>query len=110
MSTTAQSEPVHIENANEFQELVAEGAILVDFYADWCGPCKMLEPVLETVAADAPGTVVKVDVDVHQDLAQEHGVRGVPTVVIYANGEPVEQLVGVRSADQYVQLLEQYAN
>ena len=110
MPATTQSEPVHVQDAAEFQELVADGAVLVDFYADWCGPCKMLEPVLETVAVEGPGTVAKVDVDVHQDLARQHGVQGVPTVVLYANGEPVESIVGVRGKDQYVQLLEQYAN
>jgi len=110
MAATTQSEPVFIENPNEFEELVSDGVVLVDFFAEWCGPCKMLEPVLESVAAEAPGAVAKVDVDVHQDLARQHGVQGVPTVVIYADGEPVEQLVGVRGKDQYVQLLEQYAN
>lgn len=110
MAATTQSEPVFIENPTEFEELVADGVVLVDFFAEWCGPCKMLEPVLESVAAEAPGAVAKVDVDVHQELARQHGVQGVPTVVVYADGEPVEQLVGVRGADQYVKILEQYAN
>lgn len=109
MATTATSEPVHIENASQFQEVVSDGVVLVDFHAEWCGPCKMLEPVMEQVAAEAPGQVVKVDIDVHQDLARQHGVQGVPTCVVYADGEPVEQIVGVRGGDQYVQLLEQYA-
>lgn len=110
MATTAQSEPVQIQNTDEFEGLVAEGVVLVDFYADWCGPCQMLSPVLERIAAEVPGAVVKVDVDAHQALARQHNVQGVPTVVLYADGEPVEQLVGVQAADQYITLLEQYAN
>lgn len=110
MPETTHSKPVHIQNEAEFQELVTDGVVLVDFHAEWCGPCKMLEPALETVAARGPGSVAKVDVDAHQGLARQHGVQGVPTVVIYAKGEPVESIVGVRGADQYIQLLERYAN
>jgi thioredoxin 1 len=104
------SEPVHIESTEQFQELVAGGeTVLVDFYADWCGPCKMLEPIVADVAAETDAVVAKVDVDAHQQLAQQYNVRGVPTMYLFAGGEPVEQMVGVRQKEQLVSLIGQYA-
>ena len=89
-------EPVHVEGAEQFRELVgAHDLALVDFHADWCGPCKMLEPVVDELAAETDAAVLKVDVDAHQGLARDHQVQGVPTLLIYAHGEPVERVVGV---------------
>ncbi|MFB6305251.1 MAG: thioredoxin [Haloferacaceae archaeon] len=69
-------------------------AVLVDFYADWCGPCKAMEPVVERIAAETDAAVAKVDVDANGPLAAEYGVRSVPTFVVFRDGEPVERLVG----------------
>ena len=103
-------EPVHVDGPDQLQELVADHrVVLVDFYADWCGPCKMLEPIVETLAAETDAAVAKVDVDVHQQLAAEFGVRGVPTIVIYSDGEAVEQFSGVRGEDELRGLVTQYA-
>jgi thioredoxin 1 len=103
-------EPVHVEGAEELSALVADGGVvLVDFYADWCGPCKMLEPTVEALAAETPATVAKVDVDVDQALAAEYGVRGVPTLLLFAGGQPVERVVGVRDRDTLERLIDQYA-
>jgi thioredoxin 1 len=108
-STASRSSPVHVEGQAHLQELVAEGGVvLVDFYADWCGPCKMLEPTLETLAADTAATVAKVDVDEHQQLAAEYQVRGVPTLVVYSDGEAVEQFSGVRGEDELRGLIQQH--
>lgn len=76
--------------------------MLVDFYAEWCGPCKVLSPVLEKVAGDIetktgsgrPIDLVTVDTDVHGALAQKHQVRALPTVVAFRDGEPVKLFVG----------------
>jgi thioredoxin 1 len=101
--------PIHVEGPDHFQDLTSgDGVVLVDFYADWCGPCKMLEPVVEAVAANTPATVAKVDVDAHQQLAGQFQVRGVPTIVLFANGEPVERFSGVRGEDELKALVEQY--
>lgn len=70
--------------------------MLVDCYADWCGPCRMLEPTIEALAAETGAAVAKVDVDAHQRLAQQLGARSVPTLVLYADGEPVERLLGAQ--------------
>ena len=91
----AGSTPVSLTEASAFDEWIDHSDVLiVDFYADWCGPCQMMEPVLETIAAETEATVLKVDVDAFQALAAEHDVRGVPTLKVYANGEPVNRLVG----------------
>ncbi|QZX99153.1 thioredoxin [Halobaculum rubrum] len=109
-STSDRNEPVHVESTEHLQELVDEGGVvLTDFYADWCGPCKMLEPIVAEIAAETDATVAKVDVDAQQRLAQQYRVQGVPTMYLFADGEQVEQLVGVRQKDQLVSLIQQYA-
>jgi thioredoxin 1 len=106
----SRSEPIHVESADHLDELVAEGGVvLADFYADWCGPCKMLEPIVEELAAETDATVAKVDVDRLQRLAQQYRVQGVPTMYLFADGEQVEQLVGVRQKDELRSLIEQHA-
>ena len=105
----SQNEPVHVESADHLDELVSEGGVvLADFYADWCGPCKMLEPVVEELAAETDATVAKVDVDANQQLAAAYGVRGVPTLVLFAGGEQVEEVVGMQGEEQLRSLVERY--
>ena len=86
-----------IVNTQEFDEITAkDGLVLVDFFADWCGPCKMLAPVLEEVAAKYEGKldIVKVNVDQSQDLAQRYGVMSIPTLIAFKGGKAVKQSVG----------------
>jgi thioredoxin 1 len=102
-------EPVHVDGADELQAVAAANdVVLVDFYADWCGPCKMLEPIVAGLARDTPAVVAKVDVDANQGLAGQYGVRGVPTMVLFSDGEPVERIVGVRQQPELTALVEQY--
>jgi thioredoxin 1 len=104
------SEPVHVTGQDHLQALIDEGGVvLADFYADWCGPCQMLEPIVEEIAAETAATVAKVDVDEHQRLAQQYRVQGVPTMYLFADGESVEQMVGVRDKSQLVSLIERHA-
>lgn len=79
--------------------LVAETPVLVDFWAPWCPPCRMLAPVLEQIADEYAGqlSVVKVNSDENPSLTQACGVRGVPTLLLYSGGEPMLTLVGARS-------------
>ncbi|WP_134672363.1 thioredoxin [Halorussus marinus] len=103
-------EPVHVESVEQFSEITSgDGVVLVDFYADWCGPCKMLEPVVASVAETTPATVAKVDVDQHQGLASQYGVRSVPTLVVFADGEQVEQLVGMQDEQSLTRVVERHA-
>ena len=94
-------------NSFENDVLRADKPVLVDFWANWCGPCRMLGPVLEQLAADRPDvTVAKVDVDEQQMLAIQYGVMSVPTVLFLKNGEEVGRLVGVQPAETYAQTLD----
>ena len=85
-----------IVNTQEFNELMNEKAVLVDFFATWCGPCKMLSPVLEGVAEKMKDkvTIVKVDVDRSPDLAAKFGVMSVPTMIMFKNGRLVDAFSG----------------
>ena len=85
-----------IVNTQEFNELMNEKAVLVDFFASWCGPCKMLSPVLEGVAEKMKDkvTIVKVDVDRSPDLAAKFGVMSVPTMIMFKNGRQVDAFSG----------------
>lgn len=107
--TGATNEPRFIESEAELDEIVAEGdVVLTDFFADWCGPCQMLEPIVKTLATETNATVTKVDVDANQQLAQSYGVRGVPTLVLFANGEQVEEIVGLKGEAELRSLVESY--
>ena len=94
---TAPAEPIQLTDADAFDAHVADGVVLVDFYADWCGPCQMMEPAVEAVASGTAATVLTVDVDRHQALAGEHGVQSIPTLLVFADGEPVERMIGAQS-------------
>ncbi|WP_226007097.1 thioredoxin family protein [Natrinema salinisoli] len=105
-STATPDEPVHVDGRDELDDTVADyDVVLADFYADWCGPCQMLEPVVETLAEETDAAVAKIDVDANQQLAAAYGVRGVPTLVLFADGE---QVTGVQSEDQLRSLIERH--
>lgn len=81
---------IHLENKN-FKDLIKE-KVLVDFYANWCGPCKMIAPELEKVESSI--NVVKVDVDKFEDIAREYGVMSIPTLILFENGKEVKRNIG----------------
>lgn len=90
----------YIELTNDnFEDTVNSGISLVDFWAPWCGPCRMLAPIIEELAADFDGTakICKVNTDEEQDLATKYGIRSIPTMLIIKDGEVVDQVVGASS-------------
>jgi len=104
------AEPIQLSDPDDFDDLVAEhDAVLVDFHADWCGPCQMMEPAVEAVAAESDAAVVKVDVDVHQSLAAEYDVQSIPTLLVFAGGELVDRMVGAQSEDDLTAAVAEHA-
>ncbi|OVE83072.1 thioredoxin [Natronolimnobius baerhuensis] len=101
------AKPLEVDGSDHLEDLIdRHDVVLVDFFATWCGPCKMLEPVLDGLAGETDATIAKVDVDQHPQLAESYGVRGVPTLVLYADGEQVDQQTGALPADQLRTLIE----
>ncbi len=94
-----------------FKEEISNGLVLVDFWAAWCGPCKMIAPVLEELDADMSDKVkiVKVDVDENQQTASEFGIMSIPTLLLMKDGETVDKVVGFRPKEALAELVEKHA-
>ena len=88
-------------NNEKLEDLINDDITLVDFYADWCGPCKMLGSVLENIDLN----IVKVNVDNNQELAQKFGVMSIPTVLIYKNKEIVNKFIGFKSISEIKEII-----
>lgn len=96
-------EIIHLEDESKFKELIKEDKILVDFFATWCGPCKMLGPVLEKTESDIK--VIKVDTDEFEELAREYGVMSIPTLVLIEKGKEVKKNIGFIDKNKLLEFL-----
>lgn len=103
------SSPIHV-NDGTFDDKVINSStpILVDFWAEWCGPCKMIAPILDELAGEMDGKLLigKLDVDENQSTAMAYGVMSIPTLLLFKNGEPVERIVGYQPKAQLVSKLQ----
>lgn len=91
------NEVTKVSGANfEGEVLRSEGTVLVDFWAEWCGPCKMIGPIIEELAKDCQGRlkVCKLNVDEEREIALKYGIRSIPTLILFKEGKPVEQIIG----------------
>ena len=103
-------EIIHLENQN-FDDLInSEDKVLVDFYANWCGPCKMLAPILAEIAEEYSDKLAigKVNVDENMELAQKFYVEGIPMAVIFKDGVNVDEFVGFKDKNEIVEILKKY--
>lgn len=88
-------------NDENFQTEINQGVTLVDFYADWCGPCRMIAPIVEELATEMNGTakIAKLDIDSAQETTSNLGVTSIPTIILFKNGKEVKRVVGVKDKD-----------
>ena len=90
-------------DSNEFREVIKEGKVVVDLFATWCGPCKMLSPILDEISEEITTTkFFKIDVDDNEDVAREYNVMSIPTVLVFENGNLVNTIVGLRGKEYLV--------
>lgn len=102
---------MRVINAKEFDEVIkSKKVVLVDFFATWCGPCRMLSPVLEEVLEESKDEfdIVKVDVDESYDLAKKFGVMSVPTMIIFQEGVETDKMIGYRQKDDILEEIKSY--
>ncbi len=91
---------IELTNAN-FEDTIKEGVSVVDFWAPWCGPCRMIAPVIEELAEEYEGkaNICKVNTDEEQEIAVKFGIRSIPTLLFFKDGEVVDQIVGAQGKD-----------
>lgn len=97
---------INLGAEHEFEKIIKTGVTLVDFYADWCGPCKMLAPVLEELAKEVDVTILKVNVDQNPNVAQKYGIMSIPAIHLFKDGEVVAQKVGFQTKEMLKQFIE----
>ncbi len=91
-------------SGNEFKESIKDGKVVVDLFATWCGPCKMLSPILDEISEEITTTkFFKIDVDENEDIAREYNVMSIPTVLVFENGNLVNTIVGLKPREFLVE-------
>lgn len=98
----------YIENKQDFLKEVEKGTVLVDFFATWCGPCRMLSPILEEIDEEnnLDVSIIKVDVDRAKDIAVSHAIKVIPTLVLYRDGKIVKQINGYMAKNKLIEFIE----
>ena len=101
---------MEIINEQNFNEKIASGVVLVDFFATWCGPCKMLAPIFEELSTEMEGKVkfIKVDVDQCPDISMQYSVASIPTIIVFKDGKNVNTTVGFVPKERIKEIVEAY--
>ena len=95
----------HYSKEEDFNEII-KNKVLVDFYADWCGPCKMLAMEIEKAASEIDIDIVKVNVDDEEDIARKYGVMSIPTLILFGNGQELKKTIGFMPKDKIKEFIE----
>lgn len=91
----------YLKSEEEFLDLISDGNVLVDFYAEWCGPCKIMGEILESV----DGNIVKVNTDTFPRLAQKFGIMSIPTLILFKDGSEADKLIGLQSKNDIIEFI-----
>lgn len=94
---------IYLDKEENFEDLIKEGTVLVDFYATWCGPCKMLESELESIEDKIK--IVKVDIDKFQKLTMNYRIMSVPTMIFFIDGKKFEEVIGFHTSDELLEII-----
>ncbi|ANH78460.1 thioredoxin [Candidatus Chlamydia sanziniae] len=101
---------VKILLTENFDSFTASGLVLIDFFAEWCGPCRMLTPILENLAAELPHVAIgKVNIDEHPKPAEQYEVTSIPTLILFKGGKEVDRVVGLKDKEFLVKLINKHA-
>lgn len=98
---------IEINNDNFKEEVLNQELVLVDFNANWCGPCKMLKPVLEEITEERKFKIVSLNVDDNMELAKEYGIMTIPCLILFKNGKEVNRSVGLKSKEDIISMMEE---
>jgi thioredoxin 1 len=99
---------VNVSDQSFKSEVEGGGTVLVDFWAPWCGPCKMIAPILEDLSGEIDAKIAKLNVDDNPESAARFGVMSIPTLILFKDGQPVDKVVGVQSKDALKNLLSRH--